>query len=152
MQFLGNFWPNNRLAPPPWGLAPPPLGNPGSATIIHPNVYWKACSSSIFLTESLKNVFLQPTTLFTLGDPGFSQGGGPRNFCRDFADVVKWSQVSGVSQYWLESRAQLRTLEALAFLTVKYAFSHLFWYLFFKKFNLQFWRHITKFLFQYKRF
>ena len=32
MQFLGKFWPNNRLAPPPWGLAPPPLGNPGSAT------------------------------------------------------------------------------------------------------------------------
>ena len=30
--FSGNFWPNNRLAPPPWGLVPPPLANPGSAT------------------------------------------------------------------------------------------------------------------------
>ena len=32
MQFLGKFGQNNRLAPPPWGLAPPRLGNPGSAT------------------------------------------------------------------------------------------------------------------------
>ena len=34
MQFLGNFWPNNRLVPPPRGLAPPPLGNPGSTTAL----------------------------------------------------------------------------------------------------------------------
>ena len=32
MQFWGIFSPNNRLAPPPWELAPPPLGNHGSAT------------------------------------------------------------------------------------------------------------------------
>ena len=31
---FGKNWPNNRLAPPP-GLAPPPLGNPGSATVVH---------------------------------------------------------------------------------------------------------------------
>ena len=29
---FGENWPNNRLAPPPLGLVPPPLGNPGSAT------------------------------------------------------------------------------------------------------------------------
>ena len=29
---FGKNWPNNRLAPPPLGLVPPPLGNPGSAT------------------------------------------------------------------------------------------------------------------------
>ena len=30
-------WPNNRfVAPPPFGLAPPPLGNPGSATARDP--------------------------------------------------------------------------------------------------------------------
>ena len=29
---FGKNWPNNRLACPPLGLAPPPLGNPGSAT------------------------------------------------------------------------------------------------------------------------
>ena len=32
MQFSVKIWPNNRLAPPPWKLAPPRLGNPGSAT------------------------------------------------------------------------------------------------------------------------
>ena len=29
---FGKNWPNSRWAPPPLGLAPPPLGNPGSAT------------------------------------------------------------------------------------------------------------------------
>ena len=29
---FGKNWPNNRLAPLPLGLVPPPLGNPGSAT------------------------------------------------------------------------------------------------------------------------
>ena len=29
---FGKNWPNNRLASPPLGLAPPPLGNPGSTT------------------------------------------------------------------------------------------------------------------------
>ena len=36
MQFSGNIWPNNSLAPPPWGLVPPPIGNLGSATDEHP--------------------------------------------------------------------------------------------------------------------
>ena len=36
MQFWGIFWPKNRLAPPVWGLAPPPLENPGSATVTCP--------------------------------------------------------------------------------------------------------------------
>ena len=59
--------------------------------------------------------------------------GGPRNFSRDFADVAKRSQMSEASQYRLGSMARLRVLEALAFLTVKYAFSHFSWYFFFKK-------------------
>ena len=50
--------------------------------------------------------------------------GGPRKFLRDFADIEKQSQASKASQYWPGSRARLRALEALAFLTVKYAFSH----------------------------
>ena len=62
--------------------------------------------------------------------------GGPRNFFRDFADVVEWSRASKASQYWPGSRAHLRALEALAFLTVKYAFSHFSWYFFFKLFNV----------------
>ena len=32
MQFFGNFWQNCRLVPPPGGLAPPPVENPGSAS------------------------------------------------------------------------------------------------------------------------
>ena len=46
-----------------------------------------------------------------------------RNFFRDFANVVKQSQVSEASQYWWGSRAQLKALEVLVFLTLKYAFS-----------------------------
>ena len=71
-----------------------------------------------------------------LVDPGFGRGG--RIFFRDFADVAKRSQVSKVSQYWPGSRTCLRALEALAFLTLKYAFSHFSWYFFFKLFNAHF--------------
>ena len=70
---------------------------------------------------------------YPLADPGFGQGGGPRNFCWDFADVAKRSWASEASQYWPGSMARLRALEALAFLTLKYAFSHFSWYFFFKK-------------------
>ena len=49
-----------------------------------------------------------------LADPGFGQG-GPQKFFLRFANIVKQSQASEVSQYWLGSRACLRTLEALAF-------------------------------------
>ena len=73
-----------------------------------------------------------PSGFSALADPGFGQGGGPRNFVRDFADEAKRSQASKASQYWPGSRARLRALEALAFLTVKYAFSHFPWYFFFK--------------------
>ena len=78
--------------------------------------------------------------------------GGPRNFSRDFADVVKQSQVSEASQYWPGSRARLRALEVLAFLTLKYAFSHFSWYFFFKLFNVHFCGCINKYLFQHERF
>ena len=37
---------------------------------------------------------------------------------------MKRSRASEASQYWRGSRARLRALEALAFLTLKYAFSH----------------------------
>ena len=62
--------------------------------------------------------------------------GDPRNFFRDIADIVKQSWVSEASQYWPASRAHIRALEALAFLTVTYAFSHFSWYFFFKLFNV----------------
>ena len=60
--------------------------------------------------------------------------GGPRNLFREFADIAKQSQVSEVSQYWPGSRALRWALEALVFLTIKYAFSHFSWYFFFKFF------------------
>ena len=56
-------------------------------------------------------------TFRTVADPGFGQEGGQKIF----ADIAKWSRVSGASQYWPRW-----ALEALAFLTLKYAFSHLF--------------------------
>ena len=68
---------------------------------------------------------------YTVADPGFGQGGGQK-LSRDLADVAKRSRVSKASQYWLGSRACLRALGALAFLTLKYAFSHFSWYFFFK--------------------
>ena len=68
-------------------------------------------------------------------DPGFGQG-GPQKFFRDFADIAKQSRVREASQYWPGSRAHLRALEALAFSTAKYVFSHFSWYFFFKLFNV----------------
>ena len=59
--------------------------------------------------------------------------GGDQKFSPRFANVAKRSQASEASQYWPGSLACLRALEALAFLTVKYAFSHFPWY-FFSKF------------------
>ena len=48
---FGKNWPNNRLAPPPLGLVPPPLGNPGSCTAkpegtdgFQSNFYWNSVS------------------------------------------------------------------------------------------------------------
>ena len=73
---------------------------------------------------------------FALAYPGSGRGGGPRIFFRDDADVAKWSRTSKASQYWPGSRASLRALEALAFLTFKYAFSHFSWYVFFKLFHV----------------
>ena len=51
-------------------------------------------------------------------------GGTPDNFFQHFADTEKQSQVSETSQYQMGSRAHVRALKALAFLTVKYVFSH----------------------------
>ena len=74
---------------------------------------------------------------YPLADPAFGEG-GPRNFFQDFADIAKQSQASEVElgkrnePIWVGSRARLRALEALAFLTIKYAFSHFSWYFFFK--------------------
>ena len=78
--------------------------------------------------------------------------GGAHKFFGDFADVVKRSQASKASKYLLGSRAHLRALKTLAFLTLKYAFSHFSWYFFFKLFNIHLCGWITKYLFQYERF
>ena len=58
--------------------------------------------------------------------------GGGRIFFWDFANIAKQNWVSEVSQYQPGSRAHLRVLEALEFLTIKYAFSYFSWYFFFK--------------------
>ena len=93
-------------------------------------------SKTQILAEVYKHYFLlncgQILSACTSGSSIWSRGGGPRNFFRDFADVAKRSQASEASQYWPGSRARLRALEALAFLTIKYAFSHFSWYFFFK--------------------
>ena len=56
---FGKNWPNNRLAPPPLELAPPPLGNPGSATegntvlqTLRRFPFFKVFWSSFFLNEN----------------------------------------------------------------------------------------------------
>ena len=73
----------------------------------------------------MENSYFYPTAnldlhyaMHALTDPGFGQGGAPRNFVRDFADEAKRSRASKASHYWPGSRARLRALEALAFLTV----------------------------------
>ena len=58
-------------------------------------------------------------------DPGFGQGGGPQLLRPKVADVAKWSCVSEASNLRPGSRARLRALEALGFLMLKYAFSHI---------------------------
>ena len=99
-----------------------------------------AVVDSVFLCGRVGTISLQCTKLkffrrmnaiSTSGSSIWSRG-GPRHFFRDFADVAKWSQASEASQYWPGSRARLRALEAIAFLTIKYAFSHFSWYFFFK--------------------
>ena len=99
-------------------LIPPPLPSKKSS--------WR----NLILKLSFKSIpHILPNRNFswskyaTSGSRIWSRG-GPRNFFRDFADVAKQSRVSEARQYWPGSRARLRALEALAFLTVKYAFSH----------------------------
>ena len=58
---------------------------------------------------------------FSSGSRIWSRG-GPRNFFRDFANVEKRSRASKGSRIILAVRW---ALEALAFLIIKYAFSHL---------------------------
>ena len=76
-----------------------------------------------------------------LADPGFAQGG--HTFSQYFADVE--------SQYWLGSRALLRALEALAFLT-QICILPLFLVLFCNIFNVHLCGYINKYLFQHERF
>ena len=78
--------------------------------------------------------------------------GGAKHFFRDFADVAKRSQASEASRHCPGSRACLRALEALAFLTLKYSFSHFSWNIFFKIFNVHLCGYSTKYLFQHERF
>ena len=51
-------------------------------------------------------------------------GRGTRNIFQDFANVAMHSWPNKASQYSPGSRACLKVLEAFAFLTLKYAFSH----------------------------
>ena len=67
-------WPNNRLAPPPLGLAPPPLVNPRSATEFHPKLFKinnqteSTSVSKIRLTDLgfTVNSFVYPTHLSSM--------------------------------------------------------------------------------------
>ena len=61
----------------------------------------------------------------------------------DLFNLAEWSHLSEVNKYRRTSRTYLRAPEALAFLNIKYAFSHFLWYRFFKNFNLHLCRHIT---------
>ena len=86
--------------------------------------------------------------------PGFGQGGGQKFFLR-FCRRSKAKSGERVKQtifYWPMFRVHLRALEALAFLTIKYAFSHFSWYFFFNFYNVHLCGYITKYLFQYERF
>ena len=67
----------------------------------------------------------------SLADPGFGRGGA-ENVAHNFADVVQQSRASEASVNWPGSRAHLRALEALAFLSFKYAFSWFSWHLLLK--------------------
>ena len=51
------------------------------------------------------------------------RGGAPENVARIFSDVAQRSGASEASVNGPGSRARLRALEALAFLSFKYAFS-----------------------------
>ena len=79
--------------------------------------------------------------LFAVGDPGSR----PHKFLPKCDDSMQLHKVSKArAKHQLGSRTCLRALEALAFLSPKYAFSHFSWHLFFKIFNLKLWKHITK--------
>ena len=53
---------------------------------------------------------------------------GPQKICPRFCERGEVESASKVSQYWQGSRTYHRALEALAFLTVKYVFTHFSWY------------------------
>ena len=59
-------------------------------------------------------------------DPGFRAAGGlgARKKFTNFTNVAEWSNASNVSKYWLGSGVHLGALKALAYIIVKYAFSH----------------------------
>ena len=89
---------------------------------------------------------METSKVTAVADPGFGQGGAKkfsRRFCRRSE-----AERSEASQHWPGSRAHLRALEALAFLTLKYAFSHFSWYFFFKIFNVF---HLMFHVFQHER-
>ena len=60
--------------------------------------------------------------------------------------------LSLINSIYARNRAHLRALEALAFLTLKYSFSHFSWNIFFKIFNVHLCGYSTKYLFQHERF
>ena len=103
----------------------PPSTQPLDPLLIHPPHIRPDSRQTYFKEMQFQNLVNSPTkntSYFTSGSRIWSRG-GPRNFSRDFADIAKRSRVSEASQYRL----------ALAFLTLKYVFSHFSWYFFFKK-------------------
>ena len=69
-----------------------------------------------------------------VADPARAGGGAKNIFFRTYQRRVAPESKQN-KQILVGSRALTWALEALAFLTVKYEFSHFSWYLFFKFFN-----------------
>ena len=65
--------------------------------------------------------------VWSLADPAFGQG-GPQKFFPKFCQCIK-AELGKLSEPISAGVKGLpRALEALAFLTIKYAFSHFSWY------------------------
>ena len=92
----------------------------------------------------------EDVSVSTVADPAPAVGGGKNIFLRFLpmagSDVM---QAKRAQIYWWGSRACLRVLQALAFLTVQYACSnvHFSWHIFYNIFNLHLCRYITKCLY-----
>ena len=84
-----------------------------------------------------------PFMKHSVADPGFGQG-RPQNFFSIFYRSSK-------AKLGKQSEQRSRALETLAFLTIKYAFSHFSWYFLFK-FSAYIYVGTLQNIFQYKKF